>query len=523
MNKKSKRLVLAVGGVATVGIIVAGALVLWSGGAPEAENKPTRVPPGTVAQQFATAVVSGQPGQAAAVTDAAEAAGAALARTQQGMPGSTIHIQLGRTPQVPEGTTTTSIDADVTWTLPAGVPMKYQVKVEMRLVDDQWRVRWSPTVLHPQLAEGQSLAYTTTSGDGALLDRAGQPVPAGFAPEVTGAISATIGPLAGTPGWQVAVVDAAGAPVTVLQEQKAQVRQSLTLTIDPKTQAAAHAAIDGLQQEAMVVAIQPSTGEILAVAQNRSAGGTHVTALVDHYEPGSTFKVVTATAAMTGGLATVDTPVACPGKETIGTRTITNEDSFELGTVPLRRAFAASCNTSFGRLAAALPTSALPGAAGYFGLTSDFTVAGVTTNTGRVREPAPGAAQVEAAIGQGTIGATPFGMALVAATVANGRTPVPQLIREIKTEGLQPPALPGGVAGALRSMMSDVVTGGTARELAGYGGLRGKTGTAQFGDGTRSHGWFIGYRGDLAFSVLVVDGGSSKAAVAATGTFLSSL
>jgi cell division protein FtsI/penicillin-binding protein 2 len=165
----------------------------------------------------------------------------------------------------------------------------------------------------------------------------------------------------------------------------------------------------------------------------------------------------------------------------------------------------------------------LPDAAGYFGLTSDFTVAGVITNTGRIPEPAAGAAQVEAAIGQGTIRTTPFGMALVAATVAHGRTPVPRLIREIETEGVRPPALPGGVAGALRSMMSDVVTGGTARELAGYGGVRGKTGTAQFGDGTRSHGWFIGYRGDLAFSVLVVDGGSSKAAVAATGTFLAGL
>jgi hypothetical protein len=520
VNTRTKRWVLAVGGVATVGIIVAGSLALWSGDEPKAEERPARVPPGTVAQQFASALMSGQAGQAGVFTDASEVAAPVITRTRQGMPGATVHVQLGRSPQVPEGTTTSSIDANVTWTLPGNVPLKYPVKIEMRLVDDNWKVHWSPTLLHPQLTEGQSLAYTTTSGDGALLDRAGQPVPPGFAPAVTGSVVQSVGSLAGTPGWQVAVVDAAGTPVTVLQEQKPFVKQSMTLTLDPKVQAAAEAAVDQLPQAAMVVAIQPSTGEILAVAQN-AVGAARP--LVDYYEPGSTFKVVTATAAMTGGLATIDTPVACPGKETIGTRTITNEDSFELGTVTFRRAFAASCNTSFGRLAATLPTSALPNAAGYFGLTSDFTVAGVTTNTGQIPEPAPGAAQVEAAIGQGTIRTTPFGMALVAATVAQGRTPVPRLIREIETEGVQPPALPGGVAGALRSMMSDVVTGGTARELAGYGGVRGKTGTAQFGDGTRSHGWFIGYRGDLAFSVLVVEGGSSKVAVAATGTFLSGL
>ena len=51
----------------------------------------------------------------------------------------------------------------------------------------------------------------------------------------------------------------------------------------------------------------------------------------------------------------------------------------------------------------------------------------------------------------------------------------------------------------------------------------GKTGTAQFGDGTHSHGWFVGYRGTMAFAVLVVDGGSSKAAVAVSGTFLGAL
>jgi cell division protein FtsI/penicillin-binding protein 2 len=72
-------------------------------------------------------------------------------------------------------------------------------------------------------------------------------------------------------------------------------------------------------------------------------------------------------------------------------------------------------------------------------------------------------------------------------------------------------------------MMRAVVTEGSAGQLAPLGEVRGKTGTAEFtGDG-RAHGWFVGYRGDVAFAVLVVDGGASSAAVEVTGRFLSAL
>jgi cell division protein FtsI/penicillin-binding protein 2 len=72
-------------------------------------------------------------------------------------------------------------------------------------------------------------------------------------------------------------------------------------------------------------------------------------------------------------------------------------------------------------------------------------------------------------------------------------------------------------------MMREVVTAGTARALAGSGEVYGKTGTAQFGDGTRSHGWFVGYRGDLAFAVLVVDAGSSAPAVQTAARLLAAI
>ena len=103
-------------------------------------------------------------------------------------------------------------------------------------------------------------------------------------------------------------------------------------------------------------------------------------------------------------------------------------------------------------------------------------------------------------------------MALAAATVAAGKTPVPQLIegRPTKVNGEQPTIAPKIVEG-LRPMMRLVVTNGTAKDLEGAGDVRGKTGEAEFAGG--SHSWFAGYRGDMAFSALIVGGGSSEYAV----------
>ena len=97
----------------------------------------------------------------------------------------------------------------------------------------------------------------------------------------------------------------------------------------------------------------------------------------------------------------------------------------------------------------------------------------------------------------------------------------PKLWRGFDTRvntGYQPP--PPAVLAALRPMMREVVTGGRGSDLARFGAVYGKTGTAQFGDGTHSHGWFAGYRGGLAFAVLVEDAGAAGPAVRVTGEFL---
>lgn len=145
----------------------------------------------------------------------------------------------------------------------------------------------------------------------------------------------------------------------------------------------------------------------------------------------------------------------------------------------------------------------------------------MTTVTGRVPDPTSPAEQVEESIGQGRIVASPFGMALVAATAAAGRTPHPTLIQgRPGTTTTEPQALPEDLRTQLAAMMRETVTDGSATQLAGLPDTTGKTGTAQYGDGVHSHGWFIGTRGDHAFAVLAVGAGSSRPAVAVAKAYL---
>ena len=343
-----------------------------------------------------------------------------------------------------------------------------------------------------------------------------------FAKQVLPAVRAAVeAQITGKPGWKVVTLDTAGAEVDTLHETSPTPGTTVATTLSRQAQTAAEGAIEAVQQQAMIVALQPSTGEVLAVAQNAAADAAGPIALTGRYPPGSTFKVVTATAALQAGGVNADSAVQCPATTVIDGRSIPNNDGFDLGTVPLHTAFARSCNTTFARLAADLPAQALPDAARQLGLGVDFVVAGATTITGSVPPGDSTVARAEAGFGQGTVVASPLGMALVAATVAHGSMPTPVLIRgSTTTADAAPPAVPANVIDPLRAMMREVVTAGTARALARSGEVYGKTGTAQFGDGTHSHGWFVGYRGDLAFAVLIVDAGSSAPAVEAAARLL---
>ncbi len=335
----------------------------------------------------------------------------------------------------------------------------------------------------------------------------------GFAPAVISEVKKAVeDELDGEAGWRVVSVNKNSADVDVLTEVVPKPAPSINLTLDRLVQDAAQRAVDDQWRKAMLVVIKPSTGEILAVAQNAAADADGPAATTGLYPPGSTFKIVTAGAAIDNKLAGPDTMVACPGQIDIGDRTIPNYDKFDLGVVPMTEAFANSCNTTFAELASRMSPTALTVAASEYGIGPDYTVEGLTTVTGMVPATVDIAERTEDGFGQGKVLVTPFGMALAAATVAAGKTPTPRLIAGAETveSGENPPANPVTLDG-LRSMMRQVVTNGTARDIDGLGEVYGKTGEAEFQGG--SHAWFTGYRGDLAFAGLIVGGGSSTYAV----------
>ncbi|WP_282779491.1 penicillin-binding transpeptidase domain-containing protein [Nocardia sp. CC201C] len=344
-----------------------------------------------------------------------------------------------------------------------------------------------------------------------------------FAPDLLSQVrKSIIDDVDGRAGWSVVTRNRNGVDTGLLTEVRPQPAPSFSLSLDRFVQLAAQHAVDARREQAMMVVLQPSTGAILAVAQNREADRDGPVATSGFYPPGSTFKTVTAAAAMNTGLATPDTVLPCPSRIIIGERTIPNYNLFTVGDVPMATAYERSCNTSFAKLASRLPADALRSAAAQLGIGPDYTVVGLPTISGQVPESQDLVQRAEDGIGQGKVVVSPFGMALAAATIAHGSAPVPYLISGSKTtvDGQRPPIDPEVVAG-LRRMMRQVVTGGTAERIADQGEVYGKTGEAEVEGG--SHSWFIGYRGDMAWATLLVEAGSSDNAVAVTREMLTAL
>lgn len=520
MSPTAKRWVLSGGAVAVIAIVVAALLVLRGGGSGSSPEAATDEDAGSVVTRYLRAWSAGDDAGAGALTDDPATAVAVLQAARTSLAPRAFSASLG---QVNGG----SALIRPKWTIESGHVWTYDVNLQLVHGDQGWRVHFTPAAIHPELGAGDRLAVRTAAGGPAVVDRDGRRLmnaapggPKAVDPVVAPLVLPGIGRLVGTAGsaWSVVLVDGAGKESTLYSEgdvPKAPTGTSLSIVV----QNAAQAAVDAAGAPAMLVAIQPSTGDILAVAQNSKV--TEGNPLTGLYAPGSTFKIATAAAVLEHGVADAGTALPCPGTVQIGQRTIANDDQFSFPSLPLHSAFAHSCNTTFAQLASQLPADALATAASEFGLNADFDIPGITTETGKVPASTGAANQVESAIGQGTVQASPFGLALMAATVSAGKAVTPQLVRGHPTTVLQGYDAPSGaVLGALRPMMREVVTGGTATGLAGRGAVYGKTGTAQFGDGSHANGWFTGYRGDVAFSVLLLASDSSKPAVSTAAAFL---
>jgi cell division protein FtsI/penicillin-binding protein 2 len=287
-------------------------------------------------------------------------------------------------------------------------------------------------------------------------------------------------------------------------------------TLSTDVQRAAEVALGDRTDEAALVAVQPSTGDVLAVA-NRPVDSAYDRALEGRYPPGSTFKVVTTAALLRDGLRP-DDMVDCPRTITVGGRSFKNFEGSAQGAVPFSRDFAQSCNTAFVSLTERLPADALGETARDFGLGEAFKL-GMPAAEAEVPPGRDLVARAAAMIGQDRILASPLTMAGVAATVADGRWRAPRLLAGDPEQEGRP--LPSGELDTLRALTRAVVTEGTGTALAGIpGDVHGKSGTAEYGGGDPppTHAWFIAYRDDIAIAVLVENGrsgGSVAAPIAA--------
>lgn len=548
-------------------------------------------------------------------SDNASQAASTLSASWDGLQAEGVETEL--TDVKLDGTVATA-RYNVTWDLPRDRELTYEANMTLNRINDQWRIRWAPSLIHPQLGANQHLELravnaeraSVISSDGAEVLRPGtvfrvlvdtdavsnarstamtvanainaaraddesagtidadelennlkgangtysvavvsqaqgqalkttlerspevffNEEPAmvatdpNFAPDIVSRVAELVeSDLEGANGWEIDAVNHDGAVIGQLDYHAPTVAPSVRISLDHNVQRAAEEAVSmRADMKTMLVAIRPSTGEILAVAQSDKADEDGDIALNGQYPPGSTFKIITASAGIQDQGLNSDSIVPCPGSMNIYGRIVNNYNQFSLGDTALTNAFAKSCNTTFANISEQLGQGQLKAMGLSFGLGVDYDIPGLTTITGSIPEGETELERTEAGYGQGADLASPFGMALVSATAAAGHTPLPTLISGHETTASIDVAAPEPeTLNQLRTLMRSVVTSGTAAGMQAGGEIYGKTGEAEINEG--SHAWFTGYRDDIAFATLVVLGGGSETSVAITDKFLTRL
>ncbi|MBJ7357203.1 penicillin-binding transpeptidase domain-containing protein [Nocardioides sp.] len=320
--------------------------------------------------------------------------------------------------------------------------------------------------------------------------------------------------LRGSPGVKVSAIDDQGAAYELFRSEPVP-GQPLQLSLDLDLQVEAERLLADVTPASALVALRPSTGEILVAANGPGTGGLNL-ATFGQFAPGSTFKSVSALALLRAGL-TPQSVVPCTARVVVDGKTFTNYDDYPsgaLGDIPLRTALANSCNTAFISQAPRLQGTDLFDAGVSLGIGLDHDL-GFPAYFGSVE---PSSSKTESAaqlIGQGTILASPMVMAAVIGSAQSGRLVIPRLVEGVDVsppEGAQP--LEPAESEALRSMLRAVVTDGSGRGLADVPGppVIAKTGTAEFGagDDLQTHAWMIAAQGDLAVAVFVEVGASGS-------------
>ncbi|NUS57239.1 MAG: hypothetical protein HOV66_20630, partial [Streptomycetaceae bacterium] len=242
-------------------------------------------------------------------------------------------------------------------------------------------------------------------------------------------------------------------------------------TIDPELQAVAEAAVG--DRNIALVALNVDNGEIVAITgQNDALSGATA--------PGSTFKIVTSALLLSKGIVSPNGSVPCPATSNVDGQAFHNVDNMAIPGATFRRDFARSCNTAFIEQRGKIGNSDLADfSRTYFGLNSNAwqVKPGLGTVDGKV--PAAGSENEKAAqmIGQGRVQMNAMTMASVVATAITGEFHQPILVRGGPVYSTKA-KLPRSVTTAIRGMMADCATNGTAKDVfRGIPGVGAKTGT----------------------------------------------
>ncbi|MEU6790451.1 penicillin-binding transpeptidase domain-containing protein [Nonomuraea wenchangensis] len=405
---------------------------------------------------------------------------------------------------------------------------EYDGRLRMVERGGAWKVAWTPATLHPLLTTpDRSLRAVTEKGEPPqVLAADGTPV---STPDAPGSVQQLVEGVKQTYPDRFKVqnrvhIDLYQGDERVRTVVPADGVRPVKTTLDLAVHRAGAAALEDVTQPASLVALRASTGEILAVV-NKPGGFNR--ALLGTYPPGSTFKVVTASALVADGVKPGQR-VTCPAEKNIGGFPFHNAGFEDFGTLTFREAFAHSCNTTFGEMSvASLGGGRLAEVARSFGFGTPITP-GVPAVRAEFPDPKDDTDLASASIGQGRVLASPLNMASVAAAIASGAWIPPRLVLEEHPGGQDraPRPLEPAVVAALRTLMPAVVTDGTAQAVRFPAGTAGKTGTAEYGSGEEppAHSWFIGYKGDVAFAVIAEGGGAGSAVAApAAARFLRGL
>lgn len=317
--------------------------------------------------------------------------------------------------------------------------------------------------------------------------------------------------LRGVPGLAVTIEPAEGGDGREAFTIEKKDGEPLAISIDPATQRRAEAALAEFDDLASaIVAIKPSTGEVLAAASGPGSEG-YSTATLGQYAPGSTFKIATSLAMLRSGV-TPDTPLPCTATINVEGREFQNVPGYPAAAmgdaVPFRTVFANSCNTGFISQHQEISQQQLHDAAASLGLGVEPAAFGAAAAMGDVPTEAAATEHAASMIGQGKVQATPLAMATVAASVSAGHTVSPWLV-ESSGEAAETPSgdLTEDESATLRDLMGGVVQEGSATALQDVPGIVGaKTGTAQFGDGSKAHVWMLAIADDLAAAVFIEEG-----------------